>query len=380
MKFIPLIWSGIWRKPGRAVLIYFQVCVAFALFGVLQGLQTGVEHLIAQTRADVLLVHGNLALFDPLPLALLERIKAVPGVKVVVPVELFGATYQNPTQQLGVVAVRPEEGWLSAFTFSIAPEYVATFRRLRTAAIIRDGLAKKYGWKVGDHIPLKSQTQQQNGSADWAFDVVGTYADSDLGGGSDTLLINYDYFDAARLSNKGTVKHFKVAISDPALATTVIDEIDRLFANSASATETQSMRELAQSQMQSIGDLNLLIRSIVGAVFVALLFSTATMLMQSTRERVPELGVLKTLGFTDAAVFSCILAEALAIFVAGAASGLGAAVLAFPLAAQIVPGLSMPAIVVATGLAFAVLAAGISAAVPALFAARATIAAALANR
>ena len=66
MKFIPLIWSGIWRKPGRAVLIYFQVCVAFALFGVLQGLQTGVEHLIAQTRADVLLVHGNLALFDPL--------------------------------------------------------------------------------------------------------------------------------------------------------------------------------------------------------------------------------------------------------------------------------------------------------------------------
>jgi putative ABC transport system permease protein len=380
MKFLPLIWSGIWRKPGRAVLIFFQVCVAFALFGVLQGLKTGVEQLIARTHADVLLVHGNLALFDPLPVALLDRIKSVPGVKIVVPVELFGATYQNPTQQLGVVAVRPDGDWLSAFTYSIAPDYVAAFRRLRTAAIIRDGLAKKYGWKVGDHIPLKSQTLQRNGSTDWAFDVVGTYADSDLGGGADTLLINYDYFDEARLANKGTVKHFKVAVSDPALATTVIDEIDRRFANSASATETQSMRELAQSQMQSIGDLNLLIRSIVGAVFVALLFSTATMLMQSTRERVPELGVLKTLGFTDAGVFACILAEAMAIFVAGACTGLAAAVLAFPFAAQIVPGLSMPAIVVAAGLAFAVLAAGIGAAVPALYAARVTIIAALENR
>ena len=92
MKFLPLIWSGIWRAPGRSVLIFLQVCVAFALFGVLQGLKTGVEQLIGQTRADVLLVHGSLALFDPLPLALLEQIKSIPGVKVAVPVELFGET------------------------------------------------------------------------------------------------------------------------------------------------------------------------------------------------------------------------------------------------------------------------------------------------
>jgi putative ABC transport system permease protein len=140
------------------------------------------------------------------------------------------------------------------------------------------------------------------------------------------------------------------------------------------------MRELAQSQMQSIGDLNFLIRSIVGAVLVALLFATATMMMQSTRERMPELGVLKTLGFTDVAVFLCILAEAMAIFIPAAASGLALAVLVFPMAAKILPGLSMPLIVVAVGLAFAVLAAAISAAVPAVFAARSNIAAALAGR
>jgi len=380
LKFLPLIWSGIWRKPGRSVLIFLQVCVAFALFGVLQGLKTGVEQLIGQTRADVLLVHGNLALFDPLPLALLEQIKSVPGVKVVVPVELFGAIYQTPNQKLGVVAVRPDEGWLSAFTFTIAPEYVAAFRRMRTAAIIREGVAKKYGWKIGDHIPLLSKTPQKTGSTDWAFDIVGTYTDSDLAGGSDTLLINYDYFDEARLADKGTVKHFNVAVSDPALAVAVTDEIDRRFANSANETLTESMRALAQSQLQSIGDLNFLIRSIVAAVLVALLFATATMMMQSTRERMPELGVLKTLGFTGVAVFLSILAEAMTIFVAAAASGLGLAVLIFPLAANIVPGLSMPLIVVAVGMACAVLAAAISAAVPAVFAARLNIVAALAGR
>src|ERR1700676_2771101 len=202
MRFLPLIWSGIWRKPGRASLIFLQVCVSFALFGVLQGLKTGVEHVIGETRADLLLVHGSLSQIDSLPLGLLEGIKAGPGVKVVAPVELFGGIYQNPTQQLGVVAIRPDEGWLSAFTFTIAPEHVAALQSTRTGTIIREGLAKKYGWKVGDHIPLMTTTKQMNGSTDWAFDVVGTYTDSDVGGGTETLLINYAYFDEARFAGK----------------------------------------------------------------------------------------------------------------------------------------------------------------------------------
>jgi putative ABC transport system permease protein len=380
MRFLPLIWSGIWRKPGRTVLIFLQVSVAFALFGVLQGLKTGVEHVIRDTRADLLLVHGSLGLMDPLPLGLLERIKSVPGVKVVVPVELFGAIYQNPSQKLGVVAIRPDEGWLSAFTFTMAPEAVAALRRIRTGTIIREGLATKYGWKVGDHIPLISTTAQMDGSTDWAFDVVGTYSDSDVGGGKETILINYAYFDEARLAGKGTVNHFNVAVSDPKLAVTVADEIDRRFANSSNETRTDSLRELAQSQMQSIGDLNFLIRAIVSAVLVALLFATATMMMQSTRERTPELAVLKTLGFSDRVLFLVILAEALAVFIAAAACGLALATLVFPFASKIVPGLSMPMVVVAAGLAYAALAAVISATVPASLAARLKIATALASR
>jgi putative ABC transport system permease protein len=380
MKFLPLIWSGIWRKPGRTILIFLQVSVAFALFGILQGLKSGVEHLIGEARADVLIVHGSLSLIDPLHLSLLETIKSVPGVKVVIPVELFGAIYQNPSQKLGVVAISPDEGWLSAFTFTTAPEYVAALRKIRTGTIIREGLAKKYGWKVGDHIPLKSTIVQMDGSTDWAFDVVGTYTDADLGGGQDTILINYSYFDEARLSGKGAVKHFNVAVSDPKLAVAVADEIDRRFANSSSETRTESLRELAQSELQSIGDLNFLIRAIVSAVLVALLFATATMTMQSIRERRPELAVLKTLGFTDGSVFIFVLAEAMLIFIAAGACGLALALLVFPFASKVVPGLSMPAVVVGVGLACAALVAVISAAVPALVAARLKIATALTVR
>jgi putative ABC transport system permease protein len=379
MKFLPFVWSGLWRKPGRTVLIFLQVSVAFALFGMLQGLKSGAEHLVREARADLLLVHGSLGLADALPLSLLEQIKAVPGVQVVAPVELFLATYQKPDQRMVAVAIPPVEGWPSAFTFAISPQTLEAFRRTRTAAIVKARTAQRYGWKVGDHIPLQSSVAQQNGSTDWAFDVVGTFTDTDIGAAGDSLLINYTYFDEARASQRGTVAHYNVAIAEPSRAAEIADEIDRRFANSSNETRTESLRELAQAQMQSIGDLNFLIRAVLAAVFVALLFATCTMMVQSTRERAPELAVLKTLGFSDRVVFLLILGEAIAVFVAAAACGLALATVVFPLAAKFVPGLSMPFDVVALGLASAAFAALISASVPAIMAARSDIPTALAG-
>ena len=380
MKFLPLIWSGIWRKPGRTILIFLQVSVAFALFGVLQGMKTGVEHVVGQTRADLLLVHGNLSLVDPLPLGILKQIESIPGVKAVAPVEIFLGTYQKPTEKIGIVAVRPDEGWLSAFTYKIPAKYVAAFAASRTGTLVRKELAAKYGWKVGDRIPLKTSAAKTNGSADWVFDIVGLYDDDDVGPGNRVILVNFDYYDQGRLVGKGTVSHFNVAVRDPRQAPAIEEAIDRRFANSSNETKTESLREIAQSQMQAIGDLNFLIRAIVAAVLVALLFATATMMMQSIRERTSELAVLKTLGFTDRAVFIFILAESTLVFIAAAAFGLLLACLVFPLADKFVPGLSMPWEVFATGLGFAAGVALISAAVPAAQAARLNIVNALASR
>ena len=380
MKYLPLIWSGLWRKPGRTILVFLQVAVAFALFGVLQGLKTGVAHAVVAARADLLLVHSRLSyLMQPLPLGLLEQIRTVPGVKVAIPVELTGGTYQKPDQGIGIVAVSPVQGWQDAFTYTIAPEYLAAFAKSRTAMLVRDVVAEKYGWKIGDHIPLQLPIAQRNGSNDWAFDVIGTFTDSDIGGGRYIVIVSYPYFDEARVANKGTVNHFNVAVSEPKLAPQVADAIDARSANSSHETKTESLRELAQSSMQQIGDFDFLIRAVVGAVLVALLFATTTMMVQSMHERIPELAVIKTLGFTDSAVFLLILAEALAVFVAGAVFGLLLATLVLPLAARFVPGLSMPGIVVALGLALGILVALVSASIPAALAARLRVVTALAG-
>jgi len=380
VKFLPLIWSGLWRKPGRTVLIFLQVSVAFALFGVLQGLKTGVAHAVAAARADLLIVHSRLSLImQPLPYGLLEQIRTVPGVKVAVPVELTQGTYQKPDQGVGVVALTPEADWPAAFTFTIAPQYLAAFRKSRTAMLVRDLTAQKYGWKVGDRIPLKLPVAQQNGSTDWAFDVVGTFTDSDIGGGRYIVIVSYPYLDEARLTGKGTLNHFNVAITDPKLAPQVADAIDARFANSSHETKTESLREMAQASMQAIGDFDFLIRAVVGAVLVALLFATTTMMVQSIHERTPELAVVKTLGFSDRAVFLLVLAEALSVFLSGAVCGLVLATLALPVAARFVLGLSMPGAVIVIGLALGALVALISAAVPAALAARLRVASALAG-
>jgi putative ABC transport system permease protein len=381
VRFVPLIWSGIWRKPGRTVLIFLQVSVAFALFGVLQGLKTGVQHAVDAARADLLIVHSRLSLImEGLPVSLLGPIRSVPGVGVAIPVELFGCHYQKPEQGVLSVAVTPDKDWTTAFTFAIAPQDLDAFAKSRTAALVLEATAKKYGWKIGDRIPLICRAVQKNGSPNWTFEVVGTFTDSDFGGGGDKIIMSFPYYDEARTTGRGTVNHINVSVTDPNLAVPVADAIDRLSANSSHETKTESIRELAQQQVQQIGDFDFLIRAVVSAVLAALLFAIATMMVQSVRERTSELAVLKTIGFTDRAVFMLILAEALSVCILAGAFGLALATAALPIAARVVTGLSMPKITLAIGLGFAVLVALISAAVPALLAARLRVSTALAER
>ncbi len=379
MKFLPLIWSSLLRKRGRTLLIFLQVTVAFALFGLLQGVKTAVDHAIAATRADLLIVHGRLSFNSALPIGLLTQIKSVPGVKEVIPVTLLAAEYQNPTQQMGVAAVRPDSGWQSAFTFVISPADAAAFRSTRTGILVTPALEKKYGWKSGDQIPLVADVQRRDGSYTWPFKVVGTFKDTDLGAAPARTLINYDYLNEGRYAGKDTVQHFNVRVADPKTAAAVSRAIDAQFINSPNETRSESLRLLAQMNFKSIGNFEFLVRAIVMAVFTSLLFATATMMIQSVRERRREIAVLKTVGFTNGTVFALTLAEAVLICTAAAACGLGLATLAIP---HTLPQfhVSMPAIIIAVGLAEAVLVALFSAAVPAILATRVAVAPALSGR
>ena len=380
MKFLPLIWSGIWRKRGRTIFILLQVSVAFALFGVLQGMKTGVEEAIAKTRADLLMVFPDAFGEPPLPRAYLDKLEGTAGVKSVTFADGILGNYQKPDQVVYVLGIEPTDLWLTLIPeiFKILPADLQALRSTRTGVLITSDIAKKYGWKIGDRIPLASSTLRRDGTGNWAFDVVGTFTSHEPGGGF--IVGNYSYLDEARVSNKGTVRNFYVVTSDPGQAAIVAETIDRTFANSPSETSTASLRENAQQGMQSIGDLNFLIRSVVGAVFAALLFSIATMMMQGIRERTPEFGVLKTLGFTDPAVFILVVVEAVLVCLAGALIGLALAMVAFPYTAKWIPGLSMPLVIIEVAIAAACLVALVSAAPPALRAARLRVVDALADR
>ena len=381
MKYLPLIWSGIWRKPGRTALILLQVAVGFALFGVLQGMKSGVERSIANTRADVLYVGPGVCGGTPLPISYADRLESIAGVKTVLAADGIPASYQNPKQFVFVLGIVPTDDYLTLLPdiFQVEPKALHALRDTRNGALITQDIGKKYGWHVGDRIPLTSSVLKTDGSGTWDFQIVGMMTDHETGEGG-FIVTNYTYLDESRASNKGTVRNFYVVASDPMHAGEVSSAIDRAFTNSPNETQTQSFRELRQQQLQSIGDLNFAIRSIIGAVLVALLFSTATMMMQTIRERTPELAVLKTLGFTDRSVFAMVVAEGVVVCVVAALVGLALATGVFPYAAKFVPGLSMPTAVVGIGVVGAVFIALISAALPASRAARLQVADALAGR
>jgi putative ABC transport system permease protein len=381
VKYLRLIWSGIWRKPGRTALILLQVAIGFALFGVLQGLKSGVEQAVTKLRADVLIVLPAALGGTPLPFAYLDRLKTLPGVQDVSFADGLPLTYQKPTQGVYALAIDPTPMWATLVPdlFQVLPKDADALRKKRTGALISADIGKKYGWKIGDRIPFTSPIPQMNGSKTWYFDIVGMVVDHEPGE-SGLIVINYAYLDEARATSKGTVRNFYAVATDPRRAAATADSIDRAFSNSTNETRTSSLKENVQQALRAIGDLNFAIRSIIGAVLVALLFSTCTMMMQTVRERTPELAVLKTLGFTDRTVFLMVVAEAACVCIAAALMGLGLAAGVFPYAGKVIPGLSMPVTVIGAGLLGAVLVALVSIAVPASMAARLPVAEALAGR
>jgi putative ABC transport system permease protein len=269
-----------------------------------------MDRAIADTRADVLYVGPAVFGGAPLSIAALSRLRAIPGVKTVSFNYGMLTFYQNPTQPVYVLAIPPSDLFLTLApeAFIVQPKDLEALRKTRTGILITADIGEKYGRHVGDRIPLTSSTLQTDGSPTWAFDIVGMVTFHDRGEES-FVFANYYYIDEARALDKGAVSHFYAIASDPKQAAAVSDAIDRAFANSASPTATASFRERSQQTMQSLGDVNFAVRWILSAVLAALVFSTATMMMQTLRERTPELAVLKTLGFANRTVFLLVAAE-----------------------------------------------------------------------
>ena len=383
-RFLPLIWSGIWRKPGRAVLALVQILLAFALFGLLQGWQSGVASSIAHIDADLLSVHPREG-FSDLPRAYFERIQQVPGVRIANLANYMSVTYQNPKQRFLLIATLPRNWAQMTTDVVIPPAAVTALERTRTGAIVGDTLMRKYGWKIGQELPIQVPVPQRDGSTNWTFDIVGVLRmkDSSARSHSTFIVVNNDYYDEARAQDRGMVAQYMVRVRDPKQANAVGAAIDRLFTNSSYETRTEPLREMAQQGMRSIGDLDLVVRGIVGAVLFSLLFSIGALLMQSVRERTGELAVLKAIGYSDRAVMALLITEAALLCLTSAALGLAVSAGLFWLAehSNFWPAyIQLTAPVVAVGAALALLLALVSASLPAWQGLRLPVARAMAGR
>jgi putative ABC transport system permease protein len=381
VKYAHLIWAAFRRKPTRTVLTSLSIITAFFLFGTLVGMNAGVDSLVDNLKGTHLRVSSRFNLAEPLPVAHVARIEAVPGVASVAPLAMLIGNYQRPGNVVPIIAVDIAALDRIYDEITVPPDELATVLRTRTGVVIGRQLATNLGLKIGDRMPVRTPLPLPG--KDWVFDIVGVY-DQDPPEMSTWVLANYEYVNEGRTNNRDTVNQILVGIGDAARAAEVSQAIDDLFANSPHQTVTQTEKDFIQSTMRRIGDINFLVNAIVGAVLFTLLFLTANTMAQSVRERIPEIAVLKTVGFSDGAVQALVLVEALLLCFVAAILGLWLASMALP-AITNRPALGMgpmqvPVSVYALGAAIALIIALVSGVPLARRAGRVDIAAALAKR
>ncbi len=383
MKYLPLIWAGLWRKRARTVLTLLCVVVAFGLFGMLHGFTAAIDGIVDAMSDTRLRIMSRVSIMEALPLAHRQRIETVPGVEGVSYYNFFAGYYQERTNGVQVGAI--DVATLDAIypEIELDPAYVEAMKRTRNGGLVGEDLAAERGWKIGDRIPLGSAVwRRKDGAESWDFEIVGSYRSPSGKVPTNELWVNYDYFDEARAAGNGTVTLYFVKINESKGAAEIAERIDALFANSMFETQTQSEKDWLRGQIGQIGDIAFFVNAIIGAVMFALLFVTGNTMMQSVRERIPELAVLKTYGFSNTAVVSLVLAESLVLCSVAAAIGIGIAAVISPAIYRELGagGLNLPLPVVSMGFALAAAFAVVSAALPALRAQRLSIVDALAGR
>ncbi|HEY3797973.1 MAG TPA: ABC transporter permease [Caulobacteraceae bacterium] len=382
MKFLHLVWAGVWRKPGRALLTLASIINAFLLYGLLQGFVSGMNGTVDDLHADVLITESRVSQLEPLPMAQLPLIRSTPGVKAAAPLIILTGAYR--TQAIANIrgfAVDPASFAAADPDAAVPAGDIQALAQTRNGVVLPATIAATFHLKVGDPLPLKALLWTTKDGSTWPLQVVGVYPANPR----DTLfgtsfLANFDYVDQARTQSNGTASIYLIRVNDPSAANQVASRIDAQFANSPDETKTESERQLAADSIKQIGDIGFVVRAIVGAVFFALLFSVGAVMMQSVRERTPELAVLKTIGFDDNAILSLIVAEALVTCLFAAGIGLGLAALTFPIIRASIGFNVHGGPVLLIGLAMAVALALISGLPPAIRGRRLSIVDALAGR
>lgn len=385
MKYFPLLWRNLWRRKVRTIFTFLSIVVAFALFGVLMAIRNAFDAGIELAGQNRLLTIHKVSIIQQLPERYLDPIRATPGVRYATHMTWFGGIYQDPKNFFAQMAVDPE-GLLRVYPeYLIDDETRARWIRTRTGAIAGRKLVERFGWKVGDRIPIRPTFYRptDGGPETFDFELIGVYRGRTPDVDETAFFFHFDYL-MKRVGDPGEVGWYVVEVEDPTRADEVALAIDRQFANSPAETKTTTEKALAQSFAAQIGDTGAILSAIAAIVFFVILLIAGNTMAQAIRERTAELGVLKTLGFQDTTVMGLVLAEALLLVCTAALLGLALVSLASPAVAKLVetflPVFYVPSSALVAGVGIALLLGLASGGVPAVVALRLSIVDALRRR
>jgi putative ABC transport system permease protein len=322
-KYLPLLWANLGRKKLRTSLTLASIVIAFLLFGMLRALQSALTGSADLAGVDRLITMHKVSFIQSLPRAYLNRIQAVEGVRAAGSSSWFGGIYQQDRNQIAVFATEPELFFDLYTEYKLPEEQRKAWLADRGSAIVSRGLADRFGWKLGDTIPMRSNIYtNKNGGNVWDMKIAGIY---DATNADQSVYFHYDYFNESISFGKDQIGMVSVRLQDKNKAAEVAQKIDAMFANSPTETKTNTERAFMQNFANQMGNIGALVTAVAAAVFFTMLLVTANTMGQSIRERINELAVMKTLGFSSFSVTALVFGEALLVTALGGAIGLGLA-------------------------------------------------------
>jgi putative ABC transport system permease protein len=324
MRFLPLVWRNLLRRKVRTTFTLLSILVAFVLYAFLMTIRTAFSLGVEVAGVDRLMMMHKVSLIQLLPISYMRQIQSTPGVTLVSHNTWFGGTYQDKANQFAVMAVDPEPHLKAFPEFKVAPEHVKAWLADRQGALVGRDVAMRYGWKLGDRIPIQGTIWEPKQGSTWYFNVDGIY-DGDTTVDKTNFFFRYDYFDENRRDAFGQVGWYTIKIDNASRAAEIAAKLDAQFANSSAETKTSTEKAFLQGFVNQIGDVGAIMVAILVAVLFSILLVAANTMAQSVRERTNELAVLKTLGFSNGLVLVLVLAESLFMAALGGGLGLGIA-------------------------------------------------------
>ncbi len=383
MRSLTLVRKNLFRKKLRFSLLFISILIAFLLYGVLASVKTLLETGGDGANDTRMVTMNKINFTQPLPIAYLNRIRAIKGVTVATHTNWFGGYYQEPRNFMVMFATEPQS-YLQVYPeIVVAPAEKDAFFKERTGILVGKEVADKFGWKVGQQVPIFSNIyQQKNGSRSWSFKVAGIWTSTKANIPANFTIFNWEYFNETTGFEKDTTGNVTFLTANAKDNAAVKQRIDTSFANSQFATDTVTEQQFAASFAGQLGNIGAIISLVVGASFITILIIVGNTMVMAVRERTREIGIMKTLGFSAQKIMVLIVGESIVIALLGGMAGMMLAFLMIKTLSGSGPlsGIYIPTDIWGSAIGWMILLGLLTAAIPAFNALRLNIVTALGRK